>query len=218
MRTTALILAGGAGRRLVPRARPYEKPLFPVDERPLVLHSLEFARAFGVDKTVVIVNPVVKKTVRTYLLGNETTITQDEPRGVSDAVRVGLPYVEGSDGHLGPILLLLADNTYAPDGHWFRERVNDRESAIAVNVRTDETGRFSRFDRGVLERRRVDHRKRPRWIGPVWLPRVSEVNVRLIKQLPIDEPIESILNCAGAYFTPVEMACRDRGVALEMDA
>lgn len=200
----ALILAGGAGERLVPLVPRFMKPLREVDGVPLVTHAIEFGRAMNVYVTAIVANQKNVDAIRSLVVerARVATVTQGEPTGIVDALRLGLRSIVGRR-----VVILCADNTFEPGGAWFRDQVGDDRSVIAVNNLVDPTGRLTRCVCGRLEPRRPDPTISARWIGPV----VLDAN-RLRLAIEFGGGIEEVFNRAGAPFRTIEMNCRDHGV------
>lgn len=132
----AIVLAGGRGTRLVPLAPEFEKPIYPINGRPLVTWALEFARQFGARSNVVVTNPRTHDRVVKLATGYLPTVavTQEEPTGVVDALRLALDAIP-RNSEPRRVLVLCADNTFHPDGAWLREVVDSARAGLFVAVR-----------------------------------------------------------------------------------
>jgi bifunctional UDP-N-acetylglucosamine pyrophosphorylase/glucosamine-1-phosphate N-acetyltransferase len=97
----AIILAAGQGKRMK-SALP--KILHPVAHRPLVTHVIAAAQEAGARHIAVVTAPGAEAV--TTVVAPHRTAVQDVPRGTGDAVRAGLPVLDGYDG---PVLILLGD-------------------------------------------------------------------------------------------------------------
>jgi UTP--glucose-1-phosphate uridylyltransferase len=129
--TVAVILAAGAGTRLLPATKAVPKEMLPVVDRPLIQYAVEEVVAAGV-RRVVIVDAEGKEAIRAHFgrserleevaraRGDEVlfeTITapqrlaefefvlQDRPLGIADAVKCARHLLEG-----GPFALLFPDD------------------------------------------------------------------------------------------------------------
>lgn len=106
----ALVLSGGKGTRLRPLTYTIAKQLIPVANRPVIHYVFDHLRDAGFVDVGVVVAPETGAGVR-QALSRETTgldvryITQDQPRGLADAVRVAREYL-GDES----FLMYLGDN------------------------------------------------------------------------------------------------------------
>jgi glucose-1-phosphate thymidylyltransferase len=108
-----IILAGGSGTRLQPLTFVGSKQLTPVYDKPMVYYPLSILMLAGIRDILIITRPAELPVFRRLFgdgrkLGMKITYaTQDEPRGIADAFRVGADYIGGED-----CALILGDNLF----------------------------------------------------------------------------------------------------------
>jgi hypothetical protein len=117
-----IILAGGRGSRLAPLAAEFEKPVFPVDDLPLISHADRFAREFGVAKLIVVVSPVNASRIERNV-DDALFVRQEVPTGFINALRLGTTIAQCHMWSDTSVLVLCSDNVFRPDGAWFRAAV-----------------------------------------------------------------------------------------------
>lgn len=106
-----VVLAGGRGSRLRPITFAMAKQLIPVANKPILFYGLEDLAEAGIIEVGIVISPDTGREVRAAvgdgsLFGISVAwIVQDEPRGLADALRVALPFVDGDD-----CLMYLGDN------------------------------------------------------------------------------------------------------------
>ncbi|MEV0321989.1 glucose-1-phosphate thymidylyltransferase RfbA [Streptomyces sp. NPDC050658] len=108
-----IVLAGGNGTRLQPLTFVGSKQLVPVYDKPLVYYPLSVLMLAGIDDVLIIARPAEIELFR-RLFGDGSRLgmhidyrTQDEPRGIADAFRVGADHIQGED-----CALILGDNVF----------------------------------------------------------------------------------------------------------
>ncbi|MBV7282516.1 MULTISPECIES: glucose-1-phosphate thymidylyltransferase RfbA [unclassified Corynebacterium] len=108
-----IILAGGTGSRLWPITLGVSKQLVPVYDKPMIYYPLSTLMLAGIDDILVIVDPNDEPQFR-RLLGDGSQFgislsfaTQDAPRGLADAFRIGRDHI-GEDS----VALILGDNIF----------------------------------------------------------------------------------------------------------
>ncbi|SDT88174.1 Glucose-1-phosphate thymidylyltransferase [Verrucomicrobium sp. GAS474] len=108
-----IILAGGSGSRLFPLTLPFSKQLMPVYDKPMIYYPLSVLMLAGIREILVITTPHDRPLFE-RLLGDGSSYgialsyaTQDEPRGLADAYRIGADFV-GTN----PSCLILGDNLF----------------------------------------------------------------------------------------------------------
>ena len=118
-----IVLAGGAGSRLHPITRAIGKQLLPIYDKPMIYYPLTTLMLAGVRDFLVISTPRDLPLLQQCLEdGSQWGITlsyasQDEPRGIADAYRIGADFVAES-----PSALILGDNLFF--GHSLSERIS----------------------------------------------------------------------------------------------
>ncbi|WKD62104.1 Glucose-1-phosphate thymidylyltransferase [Corynebacterium ciconiae DSM 44920] len=108
-----IILAGGTGSRLWPITLGVSKQLVPVYDKPMIYYPLSTLMLAGIEDILVIVDPRDESQFR-RLLGDGSQFgislsfaTQDSPRGLADAFRIGREHI-GDDS----VALILGDNIF----------------------------------------------------------------------------------------------------------
>ncbi|MEK6968623.1 MAG: sugar phosphate nucleotidyltransferase [Nanoarchaeota archaeon] len=94
----ALILAGGKGTRLAPITQEIPKPLIPLQGKPLLEHTFDLLKKFGI--TDVIISIGYKKEKIKEQVGNGkafginvTYVEEDEALGTAGPVKLAAPYL-----------------------------------------------------------------------------------------------------------------------------
>jgi hypothetical protein len=204
-----IILAGGRGSRLAPLAAEFEKPVFPVDDLPLISHADRFAREFGVAKLIVVVSPVNASRIERNV-DDALFVRQEVPTGFINALRLGTTIAQCHMWSDTSVLVLCSDNVFRPDGAWFRAAVaaSGSGSCVGTLLTPDPNGRLTGVRHGYLVPRNPDTVIAERWVGPLLFPRLD----RLIDAMKEPGTVEDTLNRAGK-FTAIRMECRDCGIA-----
>ena len=144
-----IVLAGGTGTRLCPMTRAVSKQLLPVYDKPLVYYPLTTLMLAGVRECLIITTPADTPQFR-KLLGDGSAwgltlayATQDEPRGIAEALIIAEPFLDGR-----PSVLVLGDNLFF--GHGLGEVLaaadRRRHGATIFAYRVSEPGHY-----GVVE-------------------------------------------------------------------
>lgn len=111
----AVITAGGEGTRLYPSSRAFPKELFHFAGIPVIEHGISLLRENGI-KDVYVVTGRKKGALQDYLGSGEifgvniAYITQEEPKGLGDAVLCTRPYIE--DSKEDDFVLVLGDTIF----------------------------------------------------------------------------------------------------------
>lgn len=112
-----IILAGGAGTRLHPLTIGVSKQLLPVYDKPMVYYPLSMLMLAGIREILVVSTPQALASFCTLFQDgsqwglNFTYMTQDKPRGIADAFRVGKSFIRNE-----PVALILGDNIFYGHG------------------------------------------------------------------------------------------------------
>ncbi|MEL6348440.1 MAG: glucose-1-phosphate thymidylyltransferase RfbA [Myxococcota bacterium] len=112
-----IVLAGGRGTRLYPLTLATSKQLLPIYDKPMVFYPLSVLMLMGIRDILFITTPADLPSFRRVLgdgahLGvSFSYVTQDAPRGLADAFRVGADFI-GDDN----VVLILGDNLFYGQG------------------------------------------------------------------------------------------------------
>lgn len=108
-----IILAGGSGTRLAPITMGINKHLLPVFDKPMIYYPLSVLMLAGIREILIITSNADKENYR-RLLGDGTQLglhieflTQDEPRGIAEALIIGKKFIDN-----GSVALILGDNIF----------------------------------------------------------------------------------------------------------
>jgi len=111
----AIITAGGAGTRLYPSARAFPKELIHFQGKPVIEYGINLLREAGIND-IFVVTGRKKGALQDYLGSGENFgvniayITQEEPKGLGDAVLCTNPYIKDSKDD--SFVLLLGDTIF----------------------------------------------------------------------------------------------------------
>ncbi len=112
-----IILAGGAGTRLLPLTSVLTKQLLPVYDRPMVFYPLNTLVKAGIKDILIIVSPdsagrflnLLGSMLRPHGI-NISFIVQREPRGLAEAFILGEDFMDDE-----PVAMILGDNIFEDD-------------------------------------------------------------------------------------------------------
>ena len=112
-----IVLAGGAGSRLMPLTTGASKQLMPVYDKPMVYYPLCTLMLAGIRDILIITNPRDEKAFQSFLGdGNQWGVSlqyvvQDRPEGIAQAFLIGEAFIDG-----GHVSLVLGDNIFYAEG------------------------------------------------------------------------------------------------------
>jgi len=112
-----IILAGGAGTRLMPLTTGSSKQLMPVYDKPMVYYPLCTLMLAGVRNILIITNPRDEEAFRSFLGdGGQWGVSlqyavQKKPEGIAQAFLIAEDFIDG-----GHVSLILGDNIFYAEG------------------------------------------------------------------------------------------------------
>lgn len=125
-----IVLAGGHGTRLNPITVCLSKQLLPVYDKPMVYYAVSYLMHAGINSIMIISTPRHIHLYQTLLSDGSkwgvefTYATQDQPKGIADAFRIGKKFIGTS-----PVALALGDNIFF--GGNFLDTLNTASSRSA---------------------------------------------------------------------------------------
>jgi Nucleoside-diphosphate-sugar pyrophosphorylase involved in lipopolysaccharide biosynthesis/translation initiation factor 2B, gamma/epsilon subunits (eIF-2Bgamma/eIF-2Bepsilon) len=142
-RTTAVVLAAGAGRRLSPLTNRRPKPMIPVANKPLLEHVIDAVSDAGVDEIVLVVGYERERIQTHFGDGDDWDVTiryvvQDRQLGTAHAVAQAEPHVDA------PFLVLNGDRIVEPSAVAdVRDALTEGAAPAAMAVtRSDRPGAY----------------------------------------------------------------------------
>lgn len=112
-----IVLAGGSGTRLYPLTIGLSKQMLPVYDKPMIYYPLSMLMLADIRDILIISTPSAVPFFKEMLGDGSqwgimlTYKTQDEPRGIADAFRLGADFI-GDDS----VCLILGDNIFYGEG------------------------------------------------------------------------------------------------------
>jgi mannose-1-phosphate guanylyltransferase len=94
----ALILAGGKGTRLYPITKEIPKPLVPLHDKPIMQHTIELFKKYGIDEIIISIGYKGDKIKEYFGNGKRfgvsiTYIEETEPLGTAGPLNLARPYL-----------------------------------------------------------------------------------------------------------------------------
>ncbi len=134
MARRGILLAGGAGTRLLPITQGVSKQLLPVFDKPMIYYPLSTLMLAGVREILVITTPRDQAAFRELLAaGGQWGLelsweVQTEPNGIAEAFLIGESFLDGR-----ATCLILGDNIFYAEGLADRlQRVSQRERGATI--------------------------------------------------------------------------------------
>ena len=134
MTRKGIILAGGAGTRLMPATAPISKQLLPVYDKPMIYYPLSTLMSGGIRDILIISTPHDLPLFERLFAGasawglNLSFAAQPRPEGLAQAFLIGERFIDG-----GPSALVLGDNLFfGHDLPVMLQRADARSSGATV--------------------------------------------------------------------------------------
>jgi glucose-1-phosphate thymidylyltransferase len=143
----AILLAGGAGKRLFPITQIVCKQLLPVYDKPMICYPLATLMLGGLRDVLVISTPKDLPVIRDFL-GDGTRLgirieyaEQPKPEGIAQAFVIGAKFIGGSGASL-----ILGDNIFYGKLDFYREALATKRGACVFGYQVRDPERY-----GVVE-------------------------------------------------------------------
>lgn len=131
----AMILAAGFGTRLLPLTRRLPKPLFPVMNRPLVSHTLDWLKAAGIDDVTLNLHHLPEQIVAALGGENQTGIhfsREEDILGTAGGIKQAERFLGG-----GPFIVANSDVLADVDLRAVMAFHREKGAALTLVVRRD---------------------------------------------------------------------------------
>lgn len=139
-----IILHGGHGTRLRPLTHTGPKQLLPIANKPMSQYALEDLREAGITDIGIIIGDVYPEKVKEYYGNGEkfgvkiSYIFQDQPKGISHAIRLCKDYVENEK-----FIVYLGDNILRKNLNNYTKKFESSNSdAMILLCKVDDSSRF----------------------------------------------------------------------------
>ncbi len=139
-----IILHGGHGTRLRPLTHTGPKQLLPIANKPMSQYALEDLQKIGIKEIAIIIGDVYPEKVKEYYgdgsnFGvNITYIFQDEPKGISHAIKLCKEFFDNSN-----FVVYLGDNVLRKELNDYATKFESSNSdALILLCAVDEPQRF----------------------------------------------------------------------------
>ena len=135
----AVILAAGAGTKVMPLTENIPKVLISVGNKPLLSNSISVLKSSGIDDIGIVVGykkEKIKEFVHRENLKNITLIEQPKISGTANAVQISKDFV-GNDN----FLVIMGDNLYSPND--LKEILNYNKNCVGA-IETNVAGNYDK--------------------------------------------------------------------------
>ncbi len=142
-----IILAAGAGTRLMPLTKITSKQLLPVYDKPMIMYPIETLIKGGIKEILVIVSPHhAGQYLQLLGSGKELGIKftyeiQDKPEGLAQAFTIGANFIDDDN-----VTLILGDNIFEDDFHKAIQSFKSGAQVFAKKVSDPERFAVVKFD------------------------------------------------------------------------